>query len=308
MVSMGKKLSSWTDTIASVIGSLLPESKVKIFLKKYYNRGFSSFYALNKIISKVELVQDGILLVELNGMKFYGQQDKTSDYWINELNQHKLNKIKDYYQFVSLWSTLQKNFVAGLYEKHYKLKRGDIVIDAGAHIGTFSIKAAKIVGPEGLVIAIEPDSSNLSFLKRNLEENKLNNMVIIPKGIWSREDKLMLHLSSSTEGHGFYQGDAKENESTEVEVNTIDNMLREMGIKKVNFIKMNIEGAEVEALKGMDNTLGDNDVKVAIEAHHIVGGQKACEIVRPQLENMGFQVQAKWGGLILYGWKRRSII
>jgi FkbM family methyltransferase len=300
------KWISRANTVGAIVNRILPESGLKFFLRHCYDRWFSPFYILNNMINKVELLKDDVLFVELNnGMKFYGQREHIVDNRVKHANPQKLDKIKGFEYFVSVWGPLHKQFVECLYEKYYRLKRGDIVVDAGAHIGTFTIKAARIVGPEGMVIAIEPDERNLSFLKRNIEENGLENVVVVPKGVWSRKDKLKLLISSrSSEGNSFGKDDFMGDKSTDVEVDSLDNILQELGINRINFIKMNIEGAEIEALKGMDETLRDNNVNLAIEAAHFVNGKGAYEIVNPQLKNRGFEVRTRWKGLIVYGWKR----
>jgi hypothetical protein len=73
----------------------------------------------------------------------------------------------------------------------------------------------------------------------------------------------------------------------EVEVDTLDNILKELEISKVDFIKMDIEGAEIEALKGMDGVLKGR-TELAIAAYHIVNGRETFKIIIPWLEKRGF--------------------
>ena len=87
----------------------------------------------------------------------------------------------------------------------------------------------------------------------------------------------------------------------EVEVDTLDNILGELGIKKVDFIKMNIEGAEVEVLKGMEEVL-KNDVRLAIAAHHSVNGKPTDETIELQLKQRGFEIYAT--EQTIYGWRK----
>lgn len=200
---------------------------------------------------------------------------------------------------------MYERYIVSIYERYYKLRKGDIVVDAGANHGTFSVKAAKIVGNGGKVIAIEPEVNNLSILQRNIRENELGNVVIVPKGLWSRKDKLKLNLYT-TIYHAFYRHRYYEMEDTnrfeEVEVDTLDNILKELGVKRVDFIKMDIEGAEIEALKGMNETLENNDVKLANE-DHFVNGKRTYKIIAPQLKERGFEVRKRNG--IVYARKRR---
>jgi len=260
-------------------------------------------YALDKMVSKAELLQDGIFFVELdNGAKFYGEQDKVPS---RQSIIPKLDKLKDLKHCDSVLGLLCYEYVTGEYEKYYELKKGDIVVDAGANIGTFTVKAAKIVGDEGKVIAIEPEAKNLQFLRRNIEANELRNVVIVPKGVWGGKGKLRLNLSWNQTGHSFYRdecyGTKDNNDFEEVEIDAIDNILRELGIKKVDFIKMDIEGAEIEAIKGMNETLRDNDIKLAIEVRHIVDGMSTDKVIALQLKEKGFEAHRE--GEIVYARK-----
>lgn len=264
---------------------------------------------MDEIISKVEL-EDEVLLVELkNGIRFYGQQDKALHPVMKYADPQKLGKIAKFKYFSGFLGPLCEQYVEGAYEKYYELKKGEFVVDAGAHIGTFTVKAAKAVGEAGMVVAIEPEVNNLKLLQRNIEVNKLRNVVIVSKGIWGAKEKLKLNLSRQTMGqHSLYRNHFYEtdnaNEFEEVEVDTLDNILGELGVKEVDFIKMDIEGAEIEAIKGMDETLRNNDVNLAIAAYHIVEGKTTDKTIIPWLREKGFEIQKRGG--IVYAQKRAS--
>ena len=81
----------------------------------------------------------------------------------------------------------------------------------------------------------------------------------------------------------------------EIKVDTLDNILEGLKIDRVNFIKMDIEGAEIEALKGMKETLGNNDVKLAIASYHKVNGQPTYKTIIPMMREMGFNSRFKDG-------------
>jgi hypothetical protein len=78
------------------------------------------------------------------------------------------------------------------YEMYRKLQEGDIVVDAGAFTGDYTIYAARKVGPNGLVIAFEPDEKNRAILQKNIEHDKLNNVIILPKGLWNENGTLSI--------------------------------------------------------------------------------------------------------------------
>jgi hypothetical protein len=72
-------------------------------------------------------------------------------------------------------------FVRKVYERFYRLREGDVVIDVGAHVGMFTVKAAMSVGERGKVVAIEPVEENVRLLRKNVELHELDNVVIIGK-------------------------------------------------------------------------------------------------------------------------------
>jgi len=295
-------------------GRKAPEGRFKEFvrslLSKYYD-------PLDALVTGVEMLPDGSLFVELNnGVRFSAQRDRAIRDGIDNLSprryrsghgkRHLLAETGAIGSFISLWFNLREIYVRNIYEEYYKLKKGDIVVDLGANMGLFTVKAAKAVGDEGIVIAIEPEVDNLRFLERNVMENEVGNVVIVPKGVWSGKDRLKLFISGFTGHHSLLHCEDK-NRFVEVEVDTVDNILRELGVKKVDFIKMDIEGAEIEACKGMKQTLKDNDVKLAIdvEVSHIEGANQTDRIIASWLNRSGFEVCVKKG--IVYGMKKPSL-
>lgn len=292
----------------AIIYNSLPGKTVKQWFVSIYFR-HTQLYALDKMVVKAEQLQDGTTFIELeNGTKFYGPQDSiTSQREVAYDVILKLDKLQKLENSRTVLGVLCSQYVKAEYEKYYKLRKGDIVVDAGAHIGTFTVKAAKAVGDEGRVIAIEPSASNLEFLSRNIEANGLKNVSIVSKGVWGAKDTLKLNISDKrTTGHSFYTSTRYGTEDTEefqeVEVDTIDNIVKQSGVGPVNFVKMDVEGAEIEAIKGMDETIS-GDVKLAMEVSHIVAGKGTYQTVIPWLKKKGFQVHRD-GGII---WASRKM-
>ncbi len=85
-----------------------------------------------------------------------------------------------------------ENVETQLFESH--IKEGDVVLDLGANIGYFTLIAAKLVGVNGKVYAFEPDPTNFSFLKRNVEINNYKNVVCEQKAVSNENGKLKLFL------------------------------------------------------------------------------------------------------------------
>ena len=132
------------------------------------------------------------------------------------------------------------------------LKSADTVFDIGAHIGEYSIIAARIVGNAGRVHAFEPNPNLYKVLQRNLELNAIDNCIPNSVALADRHGELLLDAAGDpSEGHiRNDDSNASAGKSFRVKVVTLDDYWSAIGRPKVNFIKMDIEGAELLALKG----------------------------------------------------------
>ena len=167
-------------------------------------------------------------------------------------------------------------------EHKFNPKEGNIVIDVGAHIGHYTLKASSLVGVNGKVLAIEADPSNYDILNRNIDLNKFTNATAVNYAAYSKEEKIKLYLPSKEEeekelSHTKYNTiiqDRAHNETkfVEVQANTLDYLLQSNGIKheKVNWIKIDVEGAEFEVLKGAKDILSKSyNISLLIEIHNL---------------------------------------
>jgi FkbM family methyltransferase len=137
------------------------------------------------------------------------------------------------------------------------LRPGDVFLDIGANIGCYSLAAAAKVGLEGKVIAFEPVAHVFKNLQFNFELNRLNQAKAEKLAIYDREGSVTMHVAGR-ENLGMssmLRHDAENGQTEEVITSTLDGYLAENGIEGVDLIKLDIEGAELAALKGMCNTL-----------------------------------------------------
>ncbi|HVZ80725.1 MAG TPA: FkbM family methyltransferase [bacterium] len=141
-------------------------------------------------------------------------------------------------------------FETELFQK--EIKPGQTVVDVGANIGYYTLLAARRVGPQGRVYAFEPDPTNFGLLKKNVEENGYKNVVLVNKALSNKNGKTKLFLNPKNRGdHRVYDsGDGRE--SVTIGTLTLDSYLKK---RKVDFIKMDIQGAEPLALAGMKRTI-----------------------------------------------------
>jgi|GEM_PF-1443044 FkbM family methyltransferase len=170
------------------------------------------------------------------------------------------------------------------YLQHYDLKLGDTVINAGSYHGYMAIYVAKKVGPTGKVICFEPEPNNLRLLRKNIALNNLTNVEIIPRGLWSSNTSLPLISMGS--GSKLEPNSAWEKQT--IPVTTLDSAVSELGLSKVDFITMDIEGAEIEAVKGATKTIMDNPgINIAIASYHNVDGAPTSLRVEKILKQCG---------------------
>ncbi len=185
------------------------------------------------------------------------------------------------------------------YELHYNLKPGDIVVDAGAYPGDYAVFASRKVGKNGKIICFEPDENNRKILRKNLEHERNNNFIIISKGLWDKNTKLTFKSLD-----GLHSTLFSNNGKSEIEVVRLDDELKGLGINKVDVIKMDIEGAEIEAIQGAVRTLKNNDTKVMIASYHIVNGKKTAHFLENFLSSLGYKTLSDFPKhLTTFGWK-----
>lgn len=150
----------------------------------------------------------------------------------------------------------------------HEVRRGDVVLDCGANIGVFVRKA--LSRGAGLVVAIEPSPKTLEALKRNFaEEIQAKRVIVYPKGVWDHDDTLDLKLDQANEGGDSLVMGGASAATVRVPLTTIDKLVAELGLPRVDFIKMDIEGAEKPALKGATGTIKRFLPRMSISSEHL---------------------------------------
>ena len=150
--------------------------------------------------------------------------------------------------------------LTGYWEKHeteiFKklIKKGMTVVDIGAHIGYYTLIAANLVGKKGKVYAFEPEQKNYSLLKKNIKINEYRNIVPVKKAVSSKTGTAKLFLQTSALHTLICPQNNKQ--SIEIETVTLDNFI---GENKINFIKIDAEGAEYMIFQGMRKILENNE-------------------------------------------------
>jgi FkbM family methyltransferase len=180
----------------------------------------------------------------------------------------------------------------------FQPKSGGIVVDVGAHYGRYTLIAAKRIGPKGKVIAIEADPKNFEMLNKNIKLNELSkeNVIALNYAASSIKSTVKLSIPDKKQGQTIYSSIISSRAPTEkfieVNANTLDNLLHEnkIPVEQVNWIKIDVEGAELEVLKGATNILSKSkDISLLIEIHNIENGKTLYEPIMDLLVNYNFK-------------------
>ncbi len=145
------------------------------------------------------------------------------------------------------------------------IRPGDVVFDFGGNIGTSAILFARETGPAGRVVSFEPVFHQT--LLRNLKENHLSNVEVVPAAVADEcgETELIVSergIDSRIKGH------IRESHRIHVPLMTLDQFANDRHLKRLDFLKMDIEGAEEAALRGGEKTIRTLRPKLSIASYH----------------------------------------
>ncbi|MEO8099017.1 MAG: FkbM family methyltransferase [Acidobacteriota bacterium] len=149
----------------------------------------------------------------------------------------------------------------------HTVQKGDVVVDVGAHIGSFDDDALRRGASK--CILIEPDPVNVEAIRRNFrKEIAEGRIIVVPEGAWSSHSTLEFSTGVANSGTGSFILQEAGGTKLSIPVRPLDEILAELGITHVDFMKFDIEGAEREALKGAALTLKNSKPVLMIDSYH----------------------------------------
>jgi FkbM family methyltransferase len=167
------------------------------------------------------------------------------------------------------------------------LQPGMTVLDVGAHHGLYTLLSSIRVGTDGRVVAFEPSPRERERLKRHIQSNGCRNVQVIPTALSSSSGKSSFFL---VEGASDYCNSLRppavqaKTRQVEVEVTTLDEFLAKTSMNAVDFVKLDVEGAELDVLKGATKLLRSNTRPILLVEVYDIRTEpwqyRACEIVQ----------------------------
>lgn len=141
-------------------------------------------------------------------------------------------------------------------QEYFNIQNG-VFVDIGANIGKYTIKIANQLSRErDKVVSIEAEEENSQKIEESIKLNNLKNVILENVACYSKNGKIKLYLDEIPGHHTIIKSDyRKSKRSITVKAKKLDTILKENKINKVDFIKIDVEGAEVEVLKGAKKTL-----------------------------------------------------
>ncbi len=200
-----------------------------------------------------ESIERGVRVLRVDG-EWEQLATELGDFWIPK---------RDYYAFIEELAEQKEDG----YRMAGRVGPDDVVLDCGANVGVVTRRA--LLQGAAIVVAIDPGPSPLACLRRTFAREIASGRVILaPKGVWDKDDVLPLtssdRLASSASSVALDRG----LKGPSIELTTIDHIVADLKLTRVDFIKMDIEGAEPNALRGAAATLARFRPRLAISLEH----------------------------------------
>lgn len=192
--------------------------------------------------------------------------------------------------------------------RFYKLQKGDIVLDIGAHIGIYAVYAES---QGAKVYAYEPEPENFAVLQKNIKLNNCSNIIAFCEAAGGKPGKRLLYSfpTDSTAASFFENSDPihKPIKSAAVEAKTLAQMLEQNGLDRVDLLKVDCEGAEYEFLFETPPSVFQKIRNLSIEYH------RGAKPILDFLQNLGFECREKTNWLssdygTIWAWYRKDTV
>lgn len=168
--------------------------------------------------------------------------------------------------------------VRSVYEKIVQVEKGDVVMDVGAFAGSFGVSVS---GRAKVIVCVEPVPKNTVCIRKNLTGRNTQSY-IIKKAVSDEKGEKEMNLSISESNHSFRDISRKDG-TLKVKTDTVDNIVKNIGLNQVDFLKINTEGDELSSVRGVKDWSLFNKIVVATHRKHSgESRKKICEILKSE--------------------------
>ena len=229
------------------------------------------------LMSRLRRADDGAEYFDMNGRRVYFRPPGRP-----LLNEQALYR--------GVTQVLKEAFIndPGFFCPEVQIRPGDVVLDVGGNLGTSAMLFSPLAGPRGRVWSFEPVCCDL--LERNIRENRLDNVTPVPLAVGDRCGEVDFAVTDECMDSRIDPGGRGGLRRT-LPIVTLDEYCRREGIHRVDFIKMDIEGAEEAALRGGERIIRSLRPRLSIASYHSDGGFGGGEPQHPKLVTL----LAGWG-------------
>ncbi len=208
-----------------------------------------------------------------------------------------------YFKHTGYSTDFRKRLIIGVHELPYLImikkliSAGDYVIDIGAHEGYFSLFMSSLVGKNGKVFAIEPNPENLYFLRRNAEMCNKHNIQVIEKAVGDKRMRVPFNYDDGMGPWGslidlpHFKTWFKAKKTIKVNVDTLDNLFANVG-HKIKFIKIDVEGNELNVFLGTEKLLSKHRPYICFEVNPMIWAHldSSIDSMLDLLRNRGYEL------------------
>lgn len=184
---------------------------------------------------------------------------------------------------------------------------GDVFFDIGANIGFFSLIAAKRVSPEGSVYSFEPVPSNVALIRRNAELNNLETIRVFPEAVGAETGRTELVVTKHIGGAVLASLDLPPDAQSRmtVDIVTVDDAVTKHGLRPPTLMKIDVEGAEIDVLRGATGVIRAHRPKLIYEIDDATQGgiQRKAQEIAAFMEAVGYSVQPLPNSYNIDGWR-----
>lgn len=173
------------------------------------------------------------------------------------------------------------------------LRKNMVCLDIGANIGYYSTLYSKIIGKGGLVLAIEPSPLNFRYLKKNLEFQKFSNSKLYNCACGDKNGTVNFQVDTRTNKCKVVSKNIKPDSNTEiiaVPLRTINDIVEEIKVNRIDFLKIDVEGYEMKVLEGAWQSIRKFKPTIQIELHINRLGESVTKEIINRLKKEGYKI------------------